>query len=328
MRAMLRTLRPFFISLFFTLSGLVVAAIVYSRQHPQASWILSAALPALLFEAVFYLASTFKQTREWFKKLLSHKLQAALMWISALLPYLIFSLGAHVFNRNSFYLYSCLTAIFCFWYVLVPRRLAYDLGFLIIAAAPQITGVFKRLFVLKQADIIGHLAWIHIGILALLILREWKPGEFSLWPNSREWQIGMLTFFISIAPLIGLAQTVHFARFVAPNGAWWRIAGEGLATFFGIIWVVALSEELFFRGFIQNALQNKWNPIVAVLASAPIFGAAHLWVRTFPNWPYMAVASLLGVACGIAYWWAGSVRASMVTHAMVVVTWRLFFQLR
>jgi predicted Abi (CAAX) family protease len=38
------------------------------------------------------------------------------------------------------------------------------------------------------------------------------------------------------------------------------------------------------------------------------------------------VASLPGVVCGIAYWWGESVRSSMLAHALVVVTWRLFFR--
>jgi membrane protease YdiL (CAAX protease family) len=326
---MLRTLRPFFLSLFFTFSGLIAAAIVYSRQHANSSWILFAALPAFLCEAVFYLASIFKQTRELFKKLRSSRLQAILLWISAVIPYLVFSLAAHIFDRNSFYLLASLTAVLSFWYAVLPRRAAYDAGFLIIAAAPQITGVFKRLYVLKQMDVLGHLMWIHVGVMALLVLREWKPGEFSFWPTPREWQIGFFMFLIAIAPLIGLAQAVHFAHFVTPRAPWWRLAGEGAGTFFGILWVVALSEELFFRGFIQRAIENQWHDrFLAIILAAPLFGAAHLWVHTFPNWPYAGVASLLGVACGFAYWWGGSVRAPMVTHALVVVTWRLFFQLR
>ncbi len=306
----------------------MAAAIVYSKQHPPSQWIVSAALPAFSCEAVFYLASIFKQTREVFKKLRSSKLQAILLWISTFLPYLVFSLAAHTFERNSFYLLAGLSAILCFWFVVLPRRAAYDIGFLVIAAAPQITGVFKRLYVLRQMDVLGHLMWIHAGVIALLVLREWKPGEFSFWPTPREWQIGLFVFMLAIAPLIGLSQAVHFARFVTPHAAWWRVAMEAGGTFLGILWVVALSEELFFRGFVQRALEKQWNNrVLAILVSAALFGAAHLWAHTFPNWQYAVVASLLGVACGGAYWWGGSVRASMVTHSLVVVVWRLFFQI-
>ncbi len=282
----------------------------------------------MLCESFFYLASVFKQTRDLFKKLRSVIVQSLLLWLSALVPYLIFSLSANVFNRNCFYLLAGLTLIFSFWYAVVPRRVAYDIGFLVLAAAPQITGVFKRFYVIRQMDVLGHTMWIHVGIFALLVLRDWKSGEFSFWPQPREWQIGSVVFVAAIAPLIGLSQAVHFAHFAAPTAVWWRVFAEGVAVFFGSLWVVALSEELFFRGFIQNALEKQWGTVSAILSASLLFGIAHLWTYGFPNWRYAIVTVLLGIACGIAYWWSGSVRGSMVTHALVVVTWRLFFQLR
>jgi len=57
-----------------------------------------------------------------------------------------------------------------------------------------------------------------------------------------------------------------------------------------------------------------------------IFGAAHLWFHQFPDWRQAVVATVLGLACGIAYIQTGSVRAPMVTHALVVATWRVFFK--
>lgn len=331
MRAMLRTLRPFFISLVCTSIGLVAAAIVYSQQHAHSAWIISAALPAFLCEAIFYLASIFEQTRELFRKLRVPKLQAILLWISALAPYLIFSLAAGTFEPNRFYLLAGLTAVLSFWFAVLPRRPAFDIGFLVVAAAPQITRVFARLYVpptpISGSDILGHLMWIHVGVIALLVLRDWNPGEFSFWPGKREWQIGLIIFLLAIAPLIGLAEALHDVRFVVPHGAWWRIAAEGIATFFGVLWVVALSEELFFRGVIQLAIQKQLrNPFAAILIASVLFGGVHLWVYRFPNWRHAAVVCLLGIACGFAYWLAGSVRASMVTHAFVVLSWRLFFR--
>ena len=284
-------------------------------------------------EAVFYLASIFKQTRDLFRKIRIPRLQAMLLWLSALVPYLIFSLLAGTFHRSAFYLLAGLTAVLSFWFALLPRRAAYDIGFLAIAAAPQITRVFARIYISPDPripipmDVLGHLMWIHAGVVALLVLRDWQPGEFSFWPAAKEWQIGLFVFLLAIAPLIGLAEVLHDVRFVVPHAAWWREAGEGIGTFFGILWVVALSEDLFFRGFIQRGLEKHWrNAPAAILVAAILFGSAHLWVHAFPNWRHAAVVTLLGIACGIAYWWAGSVRASMVTHAFVVVTWKLFFR--
>jgi membrane protease YdiL (CAAX protease family) len=56
-----------------------------------------------------------------------------------------------------------------------------------------------------------------------------------------------------------------------------------------------------------------------------LFGAAHFWFRTFPNWRFAAVAAVAGVFYGLAFRQARSIRASMVTHALTVTAWRLFF---
>jgi len=288
-----------------------------------------AALPAFLLDAVFYLGSIFKETRTWLLQFRPARMQAAFLWFSALAPYLIFSLSAGTFARNSFYLLAALTAVLAFWYALLPRRVAYDIGFLIVAAAPLVSRVFGRIYRSPDehldADILGHLMWIRLGIAVLLIMREWNPGAFGLWPRMREWRIGTLYYLIFIIPVVLLALGLHDVRFELRAGPWWQVAAIGIGTFFGILWVVALSEELFFRGVIERAMLGS-SRVAAVLVSAMLYGSAHLWVHQFPNWRRAAVGTLLGVVFGILYAQTGSVRAPMVTHALVVATWRVFFK--
>lgn len=288
-----------------------------------------AALPAFLLEAVFYLGSVFAETRAWLARLRPVRVQAVFLWFSALAPYLIFSFGTDTFQRNSFYLLAGLAAVLSFWYALLPRRPAYDFGFLVVAAAPLVSRVFTRIYRSPDEhldiDILGHLMWIRLGIAALLVLREWNPGAFGFWPRSREWRIGTLYYLVSIIPIVVLALGIHDVRFELRAGPWWRVAGIGIGTFFGILWVVALSEELFFRGVIERAMLGR-SRAGAVLVSAALYGSAHLWVHQFPNWRHAAVVAVLGIVLGSAYAQTDSVRTSMVTHAFVVATWRVFFK--
>jgi membrane protease YdiL (CAAX protease family) len=309
--------------------ALFFAAILFSRQFGQTKWVLYSALPAFACEALFYLAATFKETREPLRKLRSPLFLSVLLWVSALAPYFVYSVTAQIFAPRAFALLAGLTAVLSFWHAVLPRRAAYDFGFLVVAAAPQLTHAFARIYPSRDRhlpiDLLGHLAWIHAGIVALLVLRDWNAGEFSLWPSVRDWQIGLVVFVASIAPLIWLALGIHDVHYEIPQD-WPLAVARSLGTFFGVLWVVALSEELFFRGFIQRALAQVWRSVLpAILITATLFGAAHLGVNHFPNWHRAIVAAALGLACGIAYWRAGSVRASMVTHASVVATWRLFF---
>jgi hypothetical protein len=62
-----------------------------------------------------------------------------------------------------------------------------------------------------------------------------------------------------------------------------------------------------------------------LLAASLVFGAVHLWFRTFPNWRWAVLAGALGWFCGRARNQAHSIRAGMVTHALAVATWRGFF---
>jgi membrane protease YdiL (CAAX protease family) len=312
--------------------ALFATAYFYSTGHSPSHWIWTAAVPAFFFETLFYLSSVFENTRFCFARLPSPRTKAGCLWISALSPYLIFSLGAGTFHNNAFYILALLTAVFSFWHVILPRRLVYDVGFLVIAAAPFITRVFSRVYYsphphVLRVDILGHLMWIRVGLVAILVLREWDPGPVSLWPTRREWGTGALWFVIAIVPVALLSLLIHDTYFKPHAGRWWLVLALAVATFLGFLWVVALGEELFFRGVIERWLLNSWlSPVAAVLISSLLFGAAHLWFRPFPDWRRAIVALVLGIFCGLSYLKSGSIRASMVTHSLVVVTWRILFK--
>jgi hypothetical protein len=94
-----------------------------------------------------------------------------------------------------------------------------------------------------------------------------------------------------------------------------------------MLWVTVLSEEFFFRGLLQQWIQ-KWTgkPVIALALTSILFGLAHLmYPPGFPNWRMVALASVAGVFYGRAFQQGKSIRAAMVTHTLVNVTWRVFF---
>ena len=325
-----RTWRPFAFSSICLSVALVATAIIYSHLQPKDTWLLTAALPAFLIEGLCYLAAALESPRQAFAKIESPFTKAALLWGSTLVPYLLFSLLAGTFQPRDFLLLLALTAIFCFWHVLLPRRWIYGAGFLVIAAAPIVSRVFHRIYISPDPhvaiDILGHVMWLRAGIVALLVLREWNPGAFGLWPQWREWKLGALFYALSILPLCLFAVALHDVQFAPLHKPPLQIAGVAIGTFFGILWVVALGEELLFRGVIARAIfKVSHSQAAAVIVSAILFGTAHLWYHAFPNWHRALVATLLGLFCGTLYLRSNSIRASMVTHALVVVTWRVLF---
>lgn len=272
-----------------------------------------------------------ESTRAVFARVRSMRTQALLLFVSALLPYLIFSIGAGTFQRHAFFLLAGLVAVLTFWYLVLPHRWAYDFGFLVVAAAPVILKVFKVIYVSPlphlQLDFLGHLMWIRVGLIALVCFRKWDAGPIGLWPNWAEWRTGVFWFAVMVLPLIAVALGIHDLRWAPHAGSVWRVSGLVLATFFGVLWVVALSEELFFRGFVERALLDaRAGPFWAIGISTLLYGCSHLWFSRFPDWRQSTVAGILGIGCGVAYWRTGSIRASMVTHALAVTTWRALFR--
>ena len=105
---------------------------------------------------------------------------------------------------------------------------------------------------------------------------------------------------------------------------------ELLSMILGGYLLIALAEEILFRGVIQNLLTQRWGSWPAGLAvAAIIFGAAHLNNATpgfpEPNWAYMLMATLAGLAYGWVWWKTGRVTASALTHMSVNLVWGILF---
>lgn len=125
---------------------------------------------------------------------------------------------------------------------------------------------------------------------------------------------------------------VYFALIAIPAGlligftAWhprWRGMGQFALDYLEIFLFIALLEEMFFRGFLQSLLSRSMGSTVrAQVAVSLLFGLFHILHAPFPNWRYVALASVAGWFYGEAYRRGGSLLASSLTHAMVDTVWR------
>lgn len=258
-------------------------------------------------------------------------MRALALQISALVPYSIYALGSGTFHWRQFGWLALLTMAASAWYVLRTKKQFYaDLLFLVLMAAVLLTKVFDQIYIQLSprvpAEILGQLMWIRVGILSVLTIRGMTGINFGFLPTRKDWWVGIQQFvlFIPAAILIGVA--LRFAQPRPVYAEWWKVALLAAATFAGFLWVVGLSEEFFFRGMLQQLLVKRLKSTVAgLLLTSILFGLVHLPFRSFPNWRFALLATLAGVFYGLAYIRAGSIRAAMVTHALVVTTWRVFF---
>ncbi len=306
-----------------------VAALFYAQDRGIPWATALAVLPAFLLEVSLYFTMGVERLRLRLEKLPPAGVAVSLV-IAAVTPYCLAALALRNFSWHSLGVIAALAVVASFWYVVFPHQTAVDILFLVFIAAVWLARAIPPLYASPLAalplGLLGQLMWFRTGIFAILSVRRMKNVGFGFWPAAREWKIGVL-YFAALVPVAAVAGwALHFSRPHLHYAGWERTTLFGLATFFGILWVVALGEEFFFRGLLQQWiaawLRSEW---AGLLLAALLFGSVHLWYRAFPNWRFAVLAGVAGMFYGMAYRQARSIRASMVTHALTVTAWRLFF---
>jgi len=298
---------------------LIVAAVVYAGMKSIPAMVALPAAAAFLIEFSFYLVPGFHA--EWLSD------RPVLLVASCLVPYLVYSVPTGEYHGAALVFLFAVSALLTFWYKAIPRSAVADVLFLAIPASLLLAKVFDRVYLSPIPKVpfstLGHLMLIRLCAIAVLGMRGGVKAEFRFLPNRREivegvkWFGMMLPVVVATLWLTGLWNLKPHPNVLA-----------GVPQFFGILWVVALSEEFFFRGLLQQWLEDWTGSAVAALAVASVlFGSVHLgFAHIFPNWRFALSAGVLGLFCGLCWRQTRSVQASMVTHAIGATLYRVFFQ--
>ena len=135
--------------------------------------------------------------------------------------------------------------------------------------------------------------------------------------------IGLRNFLLFSPLAIPIGLVTGFITFSSRQSP----QGELLLSALGIFFLIAIPEELLFRGIIQNFLEKSLRkPTFALIATSVIFGAAHLNNGPRPDWRYFLLASLAGLFYGNAYQRTRGLLAPAIVHTLVDTVWRGFFR--
>ena len=114
-----------------------------------------------------------------------------------------------------------------------------------------------------------------------------------------------------------------FLHFHAVIPSVWRALLAWIFSFF----FVAVPEELFFRGWMQNLLERRVGPARGLLITSTLFGLSHFNKRAaLFNWRYVLLAALAGIFYGLAWRQERRVGASAITHASVDTIWAIWLR--
>jgi len=194
--------------------------------------------------------------------------------------------------------------------VLAVLGLAVDLRWFESAWPPHLA-IFSKMLLLDA------------GIYGFLAIRQLDGVGFDLRLRLSDAAIGFkeLAWYIPIGLALGLSLGFLHLHRNWPGFA--PIVGAWIFTFL----FIAVPEELFFRGWLQNLLERRIGRVPALLLTAALFGLSHFNKRAvYFNWRYVLLAAVAGIFYGRAWRQQRRVGASAITHASVDAIWSLWLR--
>ena len=160
------------------------------------------------------------------------------------------------------------------------------------------------------------------ALYGFLVVRNLEDVGYDFHPRWRDLSIGMreLVFFAPFGIAGGFL--LHFIGFHRVSPAVWEFCAGWIATFI----LIAIPEELFFRGVLLNLLERCLGPRTALLISAIVFGFSHFNKRAVFNWRYIILATIAGIFYGRAWRNRRRLFCSGITHTTVDVIWGTWFK--
>jgi uncharacterized protein len=203
---------------------------------------------------------------------------------------------------------------------------------------PEQRGTWRDLLVLATLGLAVDLRWfesawpphlaafskillLDAGIYGFLFLRQLSGVGFDLRLRLRDLGIGLREFALYTPIAVVLGLSLGFLHLHTSPKLWpqpLQLVGMFVFTFF----FIAIPEELFFRGWLQNLLERRLGRTPALLVTAVLFGLSHFNKRALHfNWRYVLLAALAGIFYGRAWRQERRVGASALTHVLVDTVW-------
>ncbi|HLJ87328.1 MAG TPA: CPBP family intramembrane glutamic endopeptidase [Candidatus Angelobacter sp.] len=216
-------------------------------------------------------------------------------------------------------------------------------GALQLSASSLKDGDFQDFLVLTALGIMVDLRFLHsawpaglggfskmiladVALYGYLVIKPIEGIGYDLSPTFSDIKFGLreLFFYAPIVLTLGLALGFLHPHAVMPKIL--QIPASWIFTFS----FVALPEELFFRGVVQNLLERKLGRRQALFLASILFGLSHFNKGNphgvFFNWRYVLLATIAGIFYGRAWRAEKRLFASSFTHASVDTIWSLWFR--
>ncbi len=303
------------------LAAIVYGLWLYARAafpHASAAWLSLALLLAPLWFFGFGLG-------DWLKQQLASCPQRLLAPALLVIPYLVFAgftgnmrwtLLAAMFAlavSSSALLESCRSS---------PRIAWQDVLVLLVFIAVHLLRLLEPAWPDPHLAALPKLFLIDIVLYLYTVVRPLRGIGYSLLPTVTAFRIGFREWLFFLPFGVGIGTALHFTHFHPHWPAPAQVALPIVATFL----FVAIPEELFFRGILQNLLETRFGRTAALILAAILFGFSHYHRGGIFDWRYILLAAIAGIFYGRAWCARYQLLAAIITHTAVDVVWSLWFR--
>jgi len=242
---------------------------------------------------------------------------------TCIIPYLLACWPLHLIRAEWLLLYLLLpiavASLLALAAKLDPQRRGHVLDFLVLFTL----GLAVDLRWFEQAwphalVAMNKVLLLDAGLYGFLVIRQLDGVGLDLRWQRADWKIGLRELFIYMPIAITLGLAIGFLHWHGHVNRPWLLPGIWIFTYL----LIALPEEIFFRGWMQNLLERRIGRTPALIVTAILFGLSHFNKRTaYFNWRYVLLAAIAGIFYGRAWRSERRIAASSVTHACVDTLW-------
>jgi len=267
---------------------------------------------------------------EWFVRAINRLPALARLALPALggLAYLLAAYGTPYFRWSSVGLYAVvpIALVLLIWHASQndPEQRGDWRDFAVLAVLGVVVE-FHWLELLWPMHLrsLNRLLLLDTGLYGFLVIRRLTGVGFNFVPRLRDVKFGLreLCFYAPIAIPLGLGLKFLHAHAALPS------PGRFLLSWISIFAFIAILEETFFRGWVQNLLERRIGRTWSLIVTAVLFGLSHFNKgATHFNWRYVLLATLAGIFYGRAWQQERRLVASCITHASVDTIWLIWFR--
>ncbi len=242
------------------------------------------------------------------------------------IPYLVFSIPRGELRAlYAAVLFALPVALAALMELVPPARDALcwqDVLVLAVAGAPVEFRLLAGAWPQPGLSAMPKFLLVDAVLYVYIVIRRLPRVGFDFRTRWRDLGIGLREFAFFAPIAIGLGLALHFLR---PN--FWKPGAGAIASAYAItFFFVAIPEELFFRGLLQNLLEGRLGRTRGLVVAACIFGLSHFNKPLPFNWRYVLLAAIAGVFYGRAWLDRRRLTCSAITHATVDVVWGLWWR--